>query len=346
MKNKEEIVNQAKNEILSLLNEVNRPGIDKVIWYLGKSDFFRASCHSHHKFIGGLAVHSLGVYKEFKKINTSFPEDSIRIVCLLHDICKAHLNGYNHIGKGRHGFRSVELLKALKLQFEKGEEYAILKHMHRISHIPSGKTYDYIDMFRHYIHQSDHRDCESYPKGFDSYTQEKSIKYQIDTLLYTTHRSGIEIVIDGLHRHKEAFFKAPASVKCHDNYRGGLANHSLKVFKQAIKAYEDLIKRDPSVSFSKDSVILCSLLHDVCKKDEYELLENSRPTHTKEWIKNGPHGLKSLRFLRRWHLHLTEEEEMGLPAFLADGQNGSQMVPQGAASVLRKISVAQWRHQF
>ena len=95
----EELVQNAKDEILALLQDVNRPGIDNVIRYLQDSTYFTARCHSHHQFRGGLAIHSLGVYKEFKKLNTGIPEDSIRIVSLLHDICKAHRPSYDHIGK-------------------------------------------------------------------------------------------------------------------------------------------------------------------------------------------------------------------------------------------------------
>ena len=66
MMNKEELVRKTREEIMSLLKEVERPGMDRVIWYLENSDFFRARCHSHHEFSGGLAVHSLGVYKGAK----------------------------------------------------------------------------------------------------------------------------------------------------------------------------------------------------------------------------------------------------------------------------------------
>ena len=64
-----ELVEHTKDEILALLREINRPGIDKVIWYLNESTFFKEDCNSHHTFRGGLAVHSLGVYKEIKKLN-------------------------------------------------------------------------------------------------------------------------------------------------------------------------------------------------------------------------------------------------------------------------------------
>lgn len=311
--NKEELVQKTREEILSLLKEVDRPGMDRVIWYLENSDFFRTKCNTHHCFSGGLAVHSLGVYKEFEKLETGFPEDSIRIVCLLHDICKAHLHGYDHIGRGHHGLRSKLLLEALRLKFEKGERDAIEKHMHRVSRIPSRMAYGYHDMLRHYIHQCDHRDCESYPGGFDSSRTQKTLKYEIDTLLYATHRPGIEIVIDHLHGNKEAFYKAPASVKHHNNFYGGLAKHSMEVYQQAIKQYDQFRKSETPLGFDRNSVTLCSLLHDVCKMDEYIInRDTNRPEHTNEWRKDGPHGIKSLRQLKSWKLQLTDEEEKAI----------------------------------
>lgn len=349
--NKEELVKKTREEILSLLKEVDRPGMDRVIWYLENSDFFRARCNSHHQFSGGLAVHSFGVYKEFKKLDTGFPEDSIRIVCLLHDICKAHLDGYNHIGKGHHGLRSRMLLDALNLQFERGERNAIEKHMHRVSRIPSRATYGYHDLFRHYIHQCDHRDCESFPRGFDSYSTEKTLKYQIDTLLYETRRPGIEIVIDHLHGKEnqphgkgEVFFRVPASIVYHNNFPSGLAKHSMEVYQQAIEQYDQFREEEIPLDFDRNSVTLCSLLHDVCKMDEYVINRDTRqPEHTREWKKGGPHGTKSLRQLRRWKLQLTDEEakaivwHMGNSAKDAEERYGTTYDKAAVGSLLVKL---------
>lgn len=344
MINKEELVQKTREEILSLLKEVDRPGMDRVIWYLENSDFFRARCNTHHCFSSGLAVHSLGVYKEFEKLETGFPEDSIRIVCLLHDICKAHLHGYDHIGRGHHGLRSRLLLDALNLQFHRGESNAIEKHMHRVSRIPLQTTYDYDDLFRHYIHQCDHRDCEGFPGGFDSYSTKKTLKYQIDTLLYETRRPGIEIVIDHLHGNHEAFYKAPASVIHHNNFYGGLAKHSMEAYQQAIKQYNQLRGEEIPLVFDRNSVTLCSLLHDVCKMDEYRINEDTkRPEHTREWRKDGPHGIKSLRQLKSWKLQLTDEEEksiawhMGNHAKDAEANFGTTYDKVAARSLLVKL---------
>lgn len=331
--NREETVKKTKEEIISLLKGVNRPGIDKIIWYLNESTFFEEDCNSHHTFKGGLAVHSLGVYKEIKKLNTSLPEDSIRIVALLHDIYKSRHPLYNHIGitykNGKthiyHGLRSALLLEELGLEFHTGEYYAIEKHMHRIKDTPSSKTYDLRDMLRHYMHSCDHRDSATYPKGFDSYTpdEKKHRWYSIDTLIYSTRRPGIEIVIDHLHRKNclnkhDIFYNAPASVKYHNNTYGGLAQHSLDVYREVKSMYENLVKSGNKLSFGMDSIILCSLLHDVCKMDEYVMNGKARPEHTKQYNGGNPHGMKSDRCLRRWHLNLNDEERKAIIWHMGD----------------------------
>ena len=327
-----ELIEQTKDEILTLLREINRPGIDKVIWYLNESTFFKEYCNSHHTFKGGLAVHSLGVYREIKKLNTSLPEDSIRIVALLHDICKSRHPLYNHIGvtyeNGRHhkhhGLRSALLLEELGLEYHSGEEDAIKDHMHRIKDTPSSKTYDQCKMLRHYMHSCDHRDAATYPGNYDSFASDehKNLKYQIDTLLYSTHRSGIEIVIDHLHRKacdnkNDIFVRAPASTNKHNNCLGGLAKHSQDVYREAKAMYDNLIKSGEKLSFGMDSIILCSLLHDVCKMDEY-VMENGKSVHTKHYNGGNPHGMKSDRCLRRWHLELNDEERKAIIWHMGD----------------------------
>ena len=82
-----------KHEIISLLNKVNRDGIDRLIEFLEKTDFFAApaSTKFHSNYEGGLADHSLNVYKELKDLtNGEWPEETIIVVGLLHDICKVN----------------------------------------------------------------------------------------------------------------------------------------------------------------------------------------------------------------------------------------------------------------
>ena len=134
---------------------------------------------------------------------------------------------------------------------------------------------------------------------------------EIDNLLMSTHRPGIETVLTHLHQEDNAFYRVPASTKYHDNFLGGLAKHSMDVYLEAKSAYEKLVTSGIQPSFGMDSVILCSLLHDVCKIDEYEMVDG-KSQHTDRYRPCGAHGLKSERLLRDWHLDLTVDERQAI----------------------------------
>lgn len=124
-----------KSEVISLLSDVNREGISSVISYLHHSDYFTAHCHHHHRYEGGLADHSLDVYRRMRKMNPDLPDESCRIVALFHDICSSHMAGYDVVGHHHHGQRSLDLLDVLGLELHEVERIAISRHMH---HVPSG----------------------------------------------------------------------------------------------------------------------------------------------------------------------------------------------------------------
>ena len=83
---------------------VQREGADKLLAYLTSdaSDFFRApaSTRFHGAYPGGLLEHSLNVYDclcdilarpRYKEVyGVSYPEESIAISALLHDLCKVN----------------------------------------------------------------------------------------------------------------------------------------------------------------------------------------------------------------------------------------------------------------
>ncbi len=137
-----------KEQFIRLLQEIPREGIDKLIEFLKASDFFEApaSTRFHGAFQGGLLAHSMKVY-EILKTKTS-DSDSVRIIALLHDICKANYyktdyrNAKNELGVWEkvpyytvddtipygHGEKSVMMLSEfIKLTNE--EKYAIRWHM-------------------------------------------------------------------------------------------------------------------------------------------------------------------------------------------------------------------------
>lgn len=143
-----------KEEFIQLLKSVNREGMDNLLAFLEKSDFYiaPASTRFHGNYASGLLEHSMKVYEIFKeKVKNSgldVPEDTIKIVALLHDICKTNFykvdyrNAKNSKGEWErvpyytvedtipygHGEKSVMMItEYIKLTNE--EKYAIRWHM-------------------------------------------------------------------------------------------------------------------------------------------------------------------------------------------------------------------------
>lgn len=87
-----------KEKFLSIIKEkIHREGIDELVNYLCKSDFFvaPASTKFHCDHEGGLAEHSLNVYERLRQNILSeygnfdtYSEETIAICGLLHDLCK------------------------------------------------------------------------------------------------------------------------------------------------------------------------------------------------------------------------------------------------------------------
>ena len=144
-------MSKAKTEIISLLSDINREGISNVIAYLDKSDYFTAHCYHHHRYDGGLAEHSLGVYHEMRALAPELPDESCRIVALFHDICTSHLPGYDAVAHHHHGQRSVDLLEVLGLELHDDERLAISHHMH---HVPSAEQSERTKLWN-YLHLCD-----------------------------------------------------------------------------------------------------------------------------------------------------------------------------------------------
>lgn len=145
-----------EQEIIELLKNTNRPGIENLITFMQKSDYFKAptSTRFHGCYEGGLAEHSKKVYEILKeKVKTSVlpievPEESLIIIGLLHDICKVNYykvdyrNAKNALGVWEkvpyyavedtipygHGEKSVMMISEyIKLTNE--EKYSIRWHM-------------------------------------------------------------------------------------------------------------------------------------------------------------------------------------------------------------------------
>lgn len=105
-------------------------------------------------------------------------------------------------------------------------------------------------------------------------------KKEIISILETVNRPGIKELIEWLCKHD--YFTAPASTMYHSNYEGGLAQHSLNVYR----VLKDKAEHYKNLSIPSESVILCGLLHDLCKVNFYNLsTRNKKNEITNKWEK-------------------------------------------------------------
>lgn len=87
----------AKEEFISIYqSQIKRDGADKLLQWLESTDFFTcpASTRFHNNFDGGLVDHSVKVYYRLKKLveaeKMTVNEESLAVIALLHDVCKAN----------------------------------------------------------------------------------------------------------------------------------------------------------------------------------------------------------------------------------------------------------------
>ena len=117
---------ETKDRILEILRSTGRPGMDAVINYLETSNYFRRDCYSHHKEVGGLAIHSLEVCEYMLSHAGGFPSDSLAVVGLFHDLGKTERRD----GRG-HGRRSLMILDRLGFSLTDDERTALGRHHDR-----------------------------------------------------------------------------------------------------------------------------------------------------------------------------------------------------------------------
>ena len=122
-------------------------------------------------------------------------------------------------------------------------------------------------------------------------------KQEFEGLLRSTKREGIDYVIGDLEH--DGFFEAPASAGHHLNVAGGLCQHSLNVCHAALMIYEGMEKLDPASTdkVKRESVIIASLLHDVCKTDIYHRTVKKRKNKvTGMWEDTEGYGISYKKF--------------------------------------------------
>jgi len=124
------------------------------------------------------------------------------------------------------------------------------------------------------------------------------------------HRDGLNDLLNWLE--KSDFYLSPASTKYHGNFEGGLVEHSIKVYERLVQLIQAT-----GVEAKEETIVIVSLLHDVCKANSYKLSmrnvkENDvwvqKPFYEfEEYFPFGGHGSKSV-FIVQQFMKLSPEE--------------------------------------
>lgn len=177
--------------------------------------------------------------------------------------------------------------------------------------------------------------------------------------LRSTGRLGIDHVIAELE--KLGFFSAPASTAFHLNTPGGLLEHSVNVYKEAMAIREKQIELLPDVAdkLPTDSIAIAALLHDVCKAEIYKEAQKWRKDANGQWESYRSyevdysafpvgHGEKSVIRLLQWGLELTDDEILAIRwhmeawdlAFQSPEQKSNLGMAKGKSPLLNVIKAA------
>lgn len=101
------------------------------------------------------------------------------------------------------------------------------------------------------------------------------------------------------------FFSAPAGMKHHGAYNGGLFDHSANV-ADVLETYTANLGLDWE---REESPYIVGMLHDLCKVDQYEYdLETDSFKWSNDPVIKG-HGIKSVVYIQNLGLKLTDEEQ-------------------------------------
>lgn len=124
-------------------------------------------------------------------------------------------------------------------------------------------------------------------------------RLKIISELQSINREGVDELIK--YMDESGFFTQASSTKYHQSYRGGNAEHSIQVFNAL-----DEMNQKLGLGISQDSIIISTLLHDICKTDNY--IENEDGTFRYNINSLKGHGKKSVNMVSKF-IELKEEEK-------------------------------------
>ena len=144
----------------------------------------------------------------------------------------------------------------------------------------------------------------------------------IDNFQRNIKRDGSDKLLEYLQSKSSDFFTAPASMRFHSAYEGGLVEHSVNVYDCLLDYLtRDRVKDIYKMSYNIESIAIVSLLHDICKincykpstrnvKDENGVWQTV-PTYS--WNDDLPygHGEKSV-YIISGYMRLSREESFAI----------------------------------
>lgn len=145
----------------------------------------------------------------------------------------------------------------------------------------------------------------------------ETVKQEVINALQRTKREGVEDLIN--YMEEIGFFTAPASGGNHMACEGGLAQHSLNVYKTAMNV-AGILKLDTDLV---NSVTIASLLHDLGKCGDYgkqmyipNTLKSGKLSTAKPYKRNTDllaidHATRSIKLVTLF-IDLTEHEEFAI----------------------------------
>lgn len=125
-------------------------------------------------------------------------------------------------------------------------------------------------------------------------------------------RPGTKSLLDWIE--SNGFFSAPASARHHGSFPGGLAVHSINVFKRLLRLNNLEEQRLQHPQYDLETIAICGLLHDLCKIDAYVNIPVPKGAAEQyEVTRSFPagHGEKSIILILQY-MKLTKEEILAI----------------------------------
>lgn len=147
------------------------------------------------------------------------------------------------------------------------------------------------------------------------------------------HRDGLEELLSWLQ--KADFFTAPASTRFHGAYAGGLCQHSIDVYRYALRAaklYDG--------ELNTESLTIAAMFHDVCKVNFYKVDKRNQkidgvwtevPFYSiEERFAFGGHGSKSV-YQVQFFMKLNPDEATAINCHMGFSSGGDSVRDVGSA---------------